>query len=92
MRIKRPKYHSYIRLEDVLRADTQKIEKECETLVYYRVRTRQKRKITLAWYILGLWNGILANDLNLREQTYERRLGYELEKMRLELEIGRAHV
>jgi hypothetical protein len=33
-----------------------------------------------------LQNGILANDLNLREQTYEQRLGYELEKMRLELE------
>lgn len=33
-----------------------------------------------------LQNGILANDLNLREQTYEKRLGYELEKMRLELE------
>lgn len=31
-------------------------------------------------------NGILANDLNLREQTYEKRLGYELEKMNLELE------
>lgn len=33
-----------------------------------------------------LQNGILANDLNLREQTYEKRLGYELEKMKLELE------
>ena len=33
-----------------------------------------------------LENGILANDLNLREQTYEKRLGYELEKMNLELE------
>ena len=33
-----------------------------------------------------LQNGILANDLNLREQTYEKRLGYELEKMSLELE------
>lgn len=33
-----------------------------------------------------LQNGILANDLNLREQTYEKRLGYELEKMNLELE------
>lgn len=33
-----------------------------------------------------LQNGILANDLNLREQTYEKRLGYELEKMELELE------
>ena len=33
-----------------------------------------------------LQNGILANDLNLREQTYEKRLGYELEKMDLELE------
>lgn len=33
-----------------------------------------------------LENGILANDLNLREQTYEKRLGYELEKMSLELE------
>lgn len=33
-----------------------------------------------------LQNGILANDLNLREQTYEKRLGYELEKMGLELE------
>lgn len=33
-----------------------------------------------------LQNGILANDLNLREQTYEKRLGYELEKMRLEIE------
>lgn len=31
-------------------------------------------------------NGILANDLNLREQTYEKRLGYELEKMNLELQ------
>ena len=33
-----------------------------------------------------LQNGILANDLNFREQTYEKRLGYELEKMNLELE------
>lgn len=33
-----------------------------------------------------LQNGILANILNLREQTYEKRLGYELEKMDLELE------
>lgn len=33
-----------------------------------------------------LQNGILANDLNLREQTYEKRLGYELEKMDLELQ------
>lgn len=33
-----------------------------------------------------LQNGILANDLSLREQTYEKRLGYELEKMNLELE------
>lgn len=33
-----------------------------------------------------LQNGILANDLNLREQTYKKRLGYELEKMDLELE------
>lgn len=33
-----------------------------------------------------LQNGILANDLNLREQTYEKRLGYELAKMDLELE------
>lgn len=33
-----------------------------------------------------LQNGILANDLNLREQTYEKRLGYELEKMSLELQ------
>lgn len=33
-----------------------------------------------------LQNGILANDLNLREQTYEKRLGYELERMNLELE------
>ena len=33
-----------------------------------------------------LQNGILANDLNLREQTYEKRLAYELEKMSLELE------
>lgn len=32
-----------------------------------------------------LQNGILANDLNLREQTYEKRLGYELKKMDLEL-------
>lgn len=31
-------------------------------------------------------NGILANDLNLREQTYAQRVGYELEKMNLELE------
>lgn len=33
-----------------------------------------------------LQNGILANDLNLREQTYEKRVGYELAKMNLELE------
>lgn len=33
-----------------------------------------------------LQNGILANDLNLREQTYQMRLGYELQKMQLELE------
>lgn len=33
-----------------------------------------------------LENAILANDLNFREQTYEKRLGYELEKMNLELE------
>lgn len=33
-----------------------------------------------------LQNGIYANELNFREQTYEKRLGYELEKMRLELE------
>lgn len=31
-------------------------------------------------------NGIKANNLNLAEQTYEKRLGYELEKMNLELE------
>lgn len=31
-------------------------------------------------------NGIKANNLNLLEQTYEKRLGYELEKMNLELE------
>ena len=31
-------------------------------------------------------NGIKANNLNLLEQTYEKRLGYELEKMKLELE------
>nr|DAM59363.1 MAG TPA: DNA pilot protein [Microviridae sp.] len=33
-----------------------------------------------------LENGILANDLNLREQTYEQRLGYELQRMDQELE------
>lgn len=33
-----------------------------------------------------LENGILANDLNLREQTYEKRLGYELERMDQELQ------
>ena len=33
-----------------------------------------------------LENGILANDLNLREQTYEKRLGYELQRMDQELE------
>lgn len=33
-----------------------------------------------------LENGILANDLNLREQTYEKRLGYELQKMDQELQ------
>ena len=31
-------------------------------------------------------NGIKANNLNLLDQTYEKRLGYELEKMNLELE------
>jgi hypothetical protein len=31
-------------------------------------------------------NGIKANNLNLLDQTYEKRLGYELEKMKLELE------
>ena len=31
-------------------------------------------------------NCIKANNLNLLEQTYEKRLGYELEKMNLELE------
>lgn len=31
-------------------------------------------------------NGILANDLNLREQTYEKRLGYELQRMDQELQ------
>lgn len=31
-------------------------------------------------------NGIKANNLNLLEQTYEKRLGYELEKMNLELQ------
>lgn len=31
-------------------------------------------------------NGILANDLNFREQTYAKRVGYEIEKMNLELE------
>ena len=71
MQIKRRKYHSYIRLKDVLRADTQKIEKECETLVCYRIRTRRKRKITLTWYILGLWNRInykrkVAKRIHLR--------------------------
>lgn len=33
-----------------------------------------------------LQNGILANDLNLREQTYEKRLGYELQRMDQELQ------
>jgi hypothetical protein len=33
-----------------------------------------------------LENGILANDLNLREQTYEKRLGYELQRMDQELQ------
>lgn len=33
-----------------------------------------------------LENGILANDLNLKEQTYEKRLGYELQRMDQELE------
>lgn len=32
-----------------------------------------------------LENGILANDLNLKEQTYEKRLGYELQRMDQEL-------
>lgn len=31
-------------------------------------------------------NGIKANNLNLLEQTYEKRLGYELEKMDQELQ------
>lgn len=31
-------------------------------------------------------NGIKANNLNLLEQTYEKRLGYELQKMDQELE------
>lgn len=31
-------------------------------------------------------NGIKANNLNLLEQTYEKRLGYELQKMDLELQ------
>ena len=33
-----------------------------------------------------LENGILANDLNLKEQTYEKRLGYELQRMDQELQ------
>ena len=33
-----------------------------------------------------LENGILANDLNIKEQTYEKRLGYELQRMDQELE------
>lgn len=33
-----------------------------------------------------LENGLLANDLNLREQTYEKRLGYELQRMDQELQ------
>lgn len=31
-------------------------------------------------------NGIKANNLNLAEQTYEKRLGYELQRMNLELQ------
>lgn len=31
-------------------------------------------------------NGIKANNLNLAEQTYEKRLGYELQRMDLELQ------
>lgn len=31
-------------------------------------------------------NGIKANNLNLAEQTYEKRLGYELQRMGLELQ------
>ena len=58
MQIKRRKYHSHICLKDVSRENTQKIEKERETLVYYRIRTREKRKITLTWYILGLRNRV----------------------------------
>ena len=58
MQIKRRKYHSHICLKDVFRTNTQKIKKEHETLVHYRIRTRKKRKITLAWYILGLRNRI----------------------------------
>lgn len=33
-----------------------------------------------------LENGILANDLNIKEQTYEKRLGYELQRMDQELQ------
>lgn len=33
-----------------------------------------------------LENGILANDLNFKEQTYEKRLGYELQRMDQELQ------
>ena len=33
-----------------------------------------------------LESGILANDLNLKEQTYEKRLGYELQRMDQELQ------
>lgn len=33
-----------------------------------------------------LENGLLANDLNFREQTYEKRLGYELQRMDQELQ------
>lgn len=33
-----------------------------------------------------LENGILANDLNLKEQTYAKRLGYELQRMDQELQ------
>lgn len=31
-------------------------------------------------------NGIKANNLNIAEQTYEKRLGYELQRMELELQ------
>lgn len=34
-------------------------------------------------------NGIKANNLNLLEQTYEKRLGYELQRMEQELENQR---